>query len=145
MLEKAPTQESVEETAPAVEGTADGRTILYATDGKIKKVGNVEVNSLRIKGSGQNSNFEDILPQNSEKSSGDAKISLSAEHKQNQLAIIEETNPAPNSYLTWVRSVDDIKTLAETLEDGDWADAETFNPDLSSRRSKTDRSAATHC
>lgn len=38
MLEKAPTQESVEETAPAVGGTADGRTILYATDGKIKKL-----------------------------------------------------------------------------------------------------------
>ena len=37
----------------------DGRTILYATDGK--KVGNVQVNSLKIRGSGQNSNFESSL------------------------------------------------------------------------------------
>ena len=43
--------------------TADGRTILYATDGKIKKVGNVQVNSLKIKGSGQNSNSKGIIPQ----------------------------------------------------------------------------------
>ena len=49
--------------------------------------------------------------------------------KQKQLEIINETNPAPNSYNTWVRSVDDIKTLLETLEDSDWQDEE-INPDL---------------
>lgn len=43
---------------------ADGRTILYATNGKIKKVGNVQVNSLKIKGSGQNSNFDTKVAQN---------------------------------------------------------------------------------
>ena len=36
--------------------TNDGRTILYATSGKIKRVGNVQVNSLVKRGSGQNSN-----------------------------------------------------------------------------------------
>ena len=51
------------------------------------------------------------------------------EQKQNQLDIINETNPAPNTYSTWIRTVDDIKTLAETLEDEDW-DYEEFNPDL---------------
>ena len=49
--------------------------------------------------------------------------------KQNQLDIINKTNPAPNTYNTWIRTVDDIKTLAETLEDNDW-DYEEFNPDL---------------
>ena len=44
----------------------DGRTILYATNGKIKKVGNVQVGSLKIKGPGQNSNT-DIKPQTPEK------------------------------------------------------------------------------
>ena len=44
----------------------DGRTILYATNGKIKKVGNVQVGSLKIKGPGQNSNT-DIIPQTPEK------------------------------------------------------------------------------
>lgn len=50
--------------------------------------------------------------------------------KKQQLSIIEDTNPAPNSYSTWVRSVDDIKTLEETLEDSDWSDVDEFNPDL---------------
>ncbi len=52
-----------------------------------------------------------------------------ADQKQKQLDIINETNPAPNTYSTWIRTVDDIKTLAETLEDEDW-DYEEFNPDL---------------
>ena len=51
------------------------------------------------------------------------------DNKQKQLDVILETNPAPNTYQTWVRSVDDIKTLAETLEDSDWQD-EDINPDL---------------
>lgn len=41
--------------------------------------------------------------------------------KQKQLEIIQKTNPAPNEYSTWVRTVEDIKTLAETLEDDDIA------------------------
>lgn len=52
--------------------------------------------------------------------------------KQKQLEIIQKTNPAPNEYSTWVRTVEDIKTLAETLEDDDWSDGGDFNPDLSS-------------
>ena len=43
--------------------TEDDRTILYATNGKIKKVGNVRVNSLKIKGSGLNSNFNSSVTQ----------------------------------------------------------------------------------
>ncbi len=50
--------------------------------------------------------------------------------KRKQLEIIEKVNPAPNTYNTWIRKVEDIKTLAETLEDSDWADGEEFNPDL---------------
>lgn len=51
------------------------------------------------------------------------------DRKHNQLDIINKTNPAPNTYSTWIRTVDDIKTLSETLEDGDW-DYDEFNPDL---------------
>ena len=60
--------------------TNDGRCILYALKGKTKKVGNADVNSLVVKttsGSEQNSNFVDILPQNSEKSSEKKQYSLS--------------------------------------------------------------------
>lgn len=66
------------------------------------------------------------------KADGKTKLSMSNETdiKQKQLEIINETNIAPDEYHTWVRSVDDIKTLAETLEDSDWADYEEFNPDL---------------
>ena len=51
--------------------------------------------------------------------------------KKKQLEIIEKVNPAPNTYSAWVRSVEDIKTLSETLEDSEWADYDEFNPDLS--------------
>ena len=58
----------------------DGRIILYALNGKTKRVGNAQVNSLVAKttsGSWQNSNSDGIITQNSEKSIGNAKLSLS--------------------------------------------------------------------
>ena len=55
---------------------------------------------------------------------------LSENVKQKQLEIIEKVNPAPNSYLTWIRKIEDIKTLSETLEDSEWSDYDEFNPDL---------------
>ena len=73
-----------------------------------------------------------VNPQNSETDKGAMKserMVVTSEHKQQQLEIINATNPAPNSYSTWIRSVGDIKTLAETLEDSDWED-EVINPDL---------------
>ena len=51
----------------------DGRTILYATAGKTKKVGNVNVSSLEIRGSRQNSNFENNVTQ----SAADVKTKFS--------------------------------------------------------------------
>lgn len=50
--------------------------------------------------------------------------------KQKQLDIILKNNPVHDDYHTWIRSVDDIKTLEETLNDGDWTDYDEFNPDL---------------
>ena len=41
--------------------TSDGRLILYATKGKIRKVGQTKVNSLKVKGSRSHSNFIDII------------------------------------------------------------------------------------
>lgn len=38
------------------------------------------------------------------------------EHKQKQLKIINKTNPAPNSYNTWIRTVDDVLTAEEAFE-----------------------------
>ena len=37
-------------------------------------------------------------------------------HKETQLSIINDTNPAPDDYHTWVRSIDDILTLQEAID-----------------------------
>lgn len=47
----------------------DDRTIMYATKGKIKKVGTAKVNSLKIKGSRLNPYFNGSVPQSKKKSS----------------------------------------------------------------------------
>lgn len=40
--------------------------------------------------------------------------------KAAQFEIIEKNNPAPNSYQTWIRKAEDIKTFEETLQDSDY-------------------------
>lgn len=61
----------------------------------------------------------------------DTKTSNSAEDvKKKQLEIINKHNPAPNTYNTWVRSVDDIKTFEEALADDEIAEYDEFNPDF---------------
>ncbi|MBE6587988.1 MAG: hypothetical protein E7647_06200 [Ruminococcaceae bacterium] len=52
-----------------------------------------------------------------------------ADRKQLQLEIINENNPAPNTYNTWVRSVDDILTFEEALNDSDYEGYDDFTPD----------------
>lgn len=49
--------------------------------------------------------------------------------KARQLSIIEQYNPAPDSYHTWIRKADDIKTFDEALSDDEYADYDEFNPD----------------
>lgn len=49
--------------------------------------------------------------------------------KQQQLEIIEKNNPVNDDYHTWIRSIEDIKTLEETLQDSEWAEYEEFDPD----------------
>lgn len=51
------------------------------------------------------------------------------ERKQAQLEIIQKNNAAEDDYHTWIRSVDDIHTLRETLNDPEWTDYDEFNPD----------------
>ena len=50
--------------------------------------------------------------------------------KQKQLEIIQNNNPVQDDYHTWIRNINDIKTLEETLNDRDWSDYDEFNPDL---------------
>lgn len=53
----------------------------------------------------------------------------SDKYKERQLSIIEQYNPAPDSYHTWIRNTDDIKTFDEALSDDEYADYDEFNPD----------------
>lgn len=43
-------------------------------------------------------------------------VKKEVEDKQKKLDLINKTNPAPNNYNTWVRSVEDIKTAEEVFE-----------------------------
>ena len=52
-------------------------------------------------------------------------------YKQKQLDIIKNNNPVNDDYHTWIRNVEDIKTLEETINDSDWIDYDKYNPDLS--------------
>lgn len=51
--------------------------------------------------------------------------------KEQQLKIINQFNPArEGSNQTWVRNTNDIKTLDEALNDGDWSNYDDYMPDL---------------
>ena len=50
------------------------------------------------------------------------KCSISAGHKHKQLDIIQESNPVGDDYHTWIRTVDDIKSFEEALDEPDYAD-----------------------
>ena len=63
-----------------------------------------------------------------------SKVSISNDIgnvKQKQLDIILESNPAPNTYQTWVRSVDDIHTWDEVLELNDESEGQFVWGDFS--------------
>ncbi len=72
-----------------------------------------------------------IIPNSSGNVNNDIYLDAkkSAEHKEKQFLIIENTNPAPNSYNTWVRADSDIKTFEEALQDEEYQDYDEFNPD----------------
>ena len=66
----------------------------------------------------RNTSFEDNLPKNSEEvnffDTNDKNL------KAKQLEIIQNNNPNLDDYHTWIRSVEDIKTFEETLNDSDY-------------------------
>lgn len=51
--------------------------------------------------------------------------------KEKQLEIIKNNNPVNDDYHTWIRNIEDIKTLEEAINDSDWKDYDEYNPDLS--------------
>lgn len=57
--------------------------------------------------------------------------------KEKQLEIIKNNNPVNDDYHTWIRNIEDIKTLEEAINDSDWKDYDEYNPDLSRRDIET--------
>lgn len=51
--------------------------------------------------------------------------------KQKQFEIIQNTNPAPNEYTTWIRNSNDIKTFKEAFQDPEYIEYDSFTPDYS--------------
>lgn len=86
--------------------SADGRTILYATDGKIKKVGNVQVNSLKIKGSGQNPNSADNVAQENPVVKTQYSISDSDGNQLTKEQTAANTNPTADPDIRYSLSED---------------------------------------
>lgn len=64
-----------------------GRKLLYTTKGKIKKVGNAEVHSLRIRGAEQNSNFDESI------TDGSRKVKSPAQQSVNKHSFLEPVTP----------------------------------------------------
>ena len=49
--------------------------------------------------------------------------------KERQMQVIQESNPAPDEYHTWIRSAEEIKTFQEAMQDPEWAEYDEYNPD----------------
>ena len=63
---------------------------------------------------------------------------ISPSHKEKQLAIIQEKNPAPNDYLTWIRGESDILSFKEAqAEFGNEEEFFDITPDLTGEMVKT--------
>ena len=59
------------------------------------------------------------------------------QRKQLQLNIILSTNPCNDDYHTWIRTLEDIKTLDETLNDEDYLGYDNFTEDLTRKDLET--------
>ena len=119
--------------------TADGRTVLYATQGKIKRVGQAKVSSLVIRGSSPHSNSKGSISHSTEKSNSFDKkssdrqdaLDLGDTHKQAQFSIIQETNPMGDDYHVGIRSENDIRTWEEVLKLNDESEGQFVWGDFS--------------
>lgn len=58
------------------------------------------------------------------------RMVVTPEHKQQQLEIINATNPAWSDSYAWIRKVEDIHSLEETTELSDWKEYDEYDPDL---------------
>ncbi len=97
--------------------TADGRTILYATKGKIKKVGQTKVNSLKLKGSTSHSNFKDSVVQNGANVNTE-KSNYNSNDNSNDIAPVQNSlsndgEQAAKKYGDYAVSGEDIRLEAE--------------------------------
>lgn len=110
-----------------VEGLGDSNEEVsneFDESDKKKSSSNTSENNGLVLGGIEKSNVE------SENNSGSFNLQ---ENKKKQLDIIEKNNKMQDDYHTGIRKIEDIKTLAETLEDSDWQGYEEFNPDYTKK------------
>lgn len=102
----------------------NNRTGVQMTYAQLNNAEQLWNNALRQAAENKGNVDSNSVVKNSAKESADI-----TNHKEKQLEIILNRNPALNEYSTWVRNIDDIKTFEETLLDDDWEDGEDFAPD----------------
>lgn len=74
----------------------------------------------------------DTIPQNQRKGNSNIRYSLSDNHKQAQLDIVLNNNAMQDDYHTGIRSVDDICTYAEAIEN-DGVEGDDITPDYTAQ------------
>ncbi len=75
------------------------------------------------------SNTNNTKTENSKESSFSMKENNNYQLKEKQLEVIKDSNPMTDDIHTGIRSIEDIKTFKETLQDKEWSDYKEFNPD----------------
>ncbi|MBO4342070.1 MAG: hypothetical protein J5870_03100 [Clostridia bacterium] len=106
------------------------RTILYATDGKTKKVGHVEVNSLKLKGSGPKSNFDWMIAQQS------SNVNKESETRHSIAYTIGEEELEAEEYLDNATD-EEIKAVVDAVDRELLGDAMYYGRTLAEQKRKT--------
>lgn len=109
--------------------TPDGKTFVFTKKNAAQEL------SRGVTVSGSLADTTSAASENSIRSGGEnvkQNFSVAADAEQRKAAqfdVIQNSNAAEDDYHTWIRSADEIRTLAETLADPEWAEYDEYDPD----------------
>lgn len=98
--------------------------------GRTQIESNTEIRNKRERKSNNRQNNTTSNENSNKQLKNSKQSSFSMQDKEKQLEIIKQNNPMLDDYHTGIRTIDDIKTFEETLQDNDWKDYDEFNPDF---------------
>ena len=121
-------QPTAEQTLPVSEQAEAGNEQQENTDDELERIAGEILREMQ--GQQLEAGQEATEQQRFDTSQYSLGLSMEDVAKQEQFDLISKENPALDEYHTWIRSPEEIKTFAETLEDPDWAGMD-FDPDYS--------------